>query len=167
MTSKNGVFISYRRKDRPMSTGRIYDYLSAKLQEGRVFMDVRNICLGREWLFEIGRKIDDAEILIAVIGPEWLPAGFAPAKDAQSASNEDDFVVLEIEKAAANGIPIVPVLVDGAPLPSAELLPETLKFLPNRQAFSISYDNFLEDASRLLKGLQLSDYPPRNRWKLF
>jgi len=62
-----------------------------------------------------------------------------------NSDNEENFVMLEIEKAADNGIPVVPVLVDGAQLPSTDSLPEPLRFLPDRQAFSISYDNFPED----------------------
>ena len=150
-----------------MSAGRIYDYLSSKLGDDKIFMDVRSICLGREWLYEIGNRIDNSEILLAVIGPDWLPQNFVPTDSAISAQHEDDFVVLEIERAAEIGIPIVPVLVDGAQLPVENMLPNKLQFLPQRQAFTISYDSFTEDASRLLVGMQLSNYPKRKRWGVF
>jgi hypothetical protein len=130
-------------------------------------MDVRNICLGREWLLEIGSNIDSAEIMLAVIGPDWLPRDFKPAAGAMAARHEDDFVVLEVEAAVRNGIPVVPILVDGASLPSVDGLPERLRFLPQRQAFRVSYDNFPEDAARLLAGLQLSSVPARKRWGFF
>jgi hypothetical protein len=88
-----------------MSAGRIYDYLVSRLSEDRVFMDVRSICLGREWLFEIGSKIDTSEIMLAIIGPDWLPKDFTPAAGAMAATHEDDFVVLEIESAVQKRIP--------------------------------------------------------------
>jgi hypothetical protein len=155
-SKRDKVFLSYRRNDRAMSAGRIYDFLVGKLGEKRVFIDVKDICLGREWLAEVGIKIDQAEALLAIIGPNWLRPGFRSDEEIDLPEVEDDCVVLEIDRAAKNKIPIVPVLVDGATLPKKDGLPKALRFLPDRQAFTVSHEKFAEDASRLLAGLQLS-----------
>src|SRR5262249_5612310 len=68
--------------------------------------------------------------------------------------NPDDFIVIEIGAALARNIPVVPVLVDGARMPKAGELPESLKPLARRQAVEVRHANFSRDAEALVKRLR-------------
>lgn len=154
------VFMSYRRADRPMSAGRIYDYLVRSLGPGSVFMDVSDICLGREWMSVISEKLNSAEVVLAIIGPEWIrllqeKMGDSTDLLVTSFSEDADPVAIELCRGAQHDLPVVPVLVDGASLPSTDALPGPLKFLPTRQSMTVHYQTFDKDCEGLLRGMQL------------
>ncbi len=65
-----------------------------------------------------------------------------------------DFVRIEIAEALARDIPVVPVLLDGAPMPEPGQLPDELKELVYRHAEFVEYTRFDDDVARLSK------YPP-------
>src|SRR5262249_13041867 len=68
---------------------------------------------------------------------------------------------IEIGEALARGIPVVPVLLDGAEMPDAELLPEDLKELVDRQAEVVEFRTFEGDVERLIRKLGLSQAADR------
>jgi hypothetical protein len=160
------VFMSYRRADRPMSAGRIYDHLVRALGPNSVFMDVSDICLGREWQMVLHEKLSSAEVVLAIIGPEWLrlleeKTRIQNNQEPNFYSEDSDPVSIELCMGLQKGLPVVPVLIDGASLPGAADLPEPLKFLPDRQSMTIQYQSFDKDCERLLQGMQLQRRPRR------
>ena len=54
-----------------------------------------------------------------------------------------------MEAALGRTIPVVPVLVQGARMPAAQDLPPSLAALATRQAVTLDYDEFHDDADRL------------------
>jgi hypothetical protein len=56
-----------------------------------------------------------------MIGPQWLTVCEREgARQGQRRLDDpDDFVRIEVESALARGIPVIPVLVDGAKMPGA------------------------------------------------
>ena len=69
------IFVSYRRQDGGRIAGRLYDRLSDRFGEGRVFMDVSTIEPGVDFAEEITRAVAACQgVLVAVIGPDWLIA---------------------------------------------------------------------------------------------
>lgn len=68
-----------------------------------------------------------------------------------------DFVRIEIESALRRCIPVIPVLVSGANLPSAERLPVSLQDLLYRNGIWIRPDpDFHRDMDRLIEFLKQS-----------
>jgi hypothetical protein len=67
----------------------------------------------------------------------------------------DDFVRIEIGTALNRGIPVVPVLLDDAPLPKTDQLPNDLRNLFDRQAEFISFRTFDDDVKRLITKLAI------------
>ena len=67
--------------------------------------------------------------------------------------NSKDFVRIEIGAALRRGVFVLPVLVDGVPMPAAEALPQELGALTARQALPIVDAYFEEGMSRLLGAL--------------
>jgi len=70
--------------------------------------------------------------------------------------NPKDFVRIEICAALSRGIPVVPVLLDGAPMPKMDQLPEDMRMLVRRQAEFVEYRTFDTDVDRLIRRLGLS-----------
>jgi hypothetical protein len=83
-------------------------------------------------------------------GPGWFDAT-DPKTGRRRLDNPSDFVRIEIGEALARGIPVVPVLIDGTPMPEAKRLPEDLKELVDRQAEFVEYRTFDTDVARLIK----------------
>jgi hypothetical protein len=113
MTSK--VFISYRRDDSAGSAGRLHDRLALEFGRDLLFMDVDAIPLGLNFVKVLHEEVAKCNVLLAVIGPNWLSA-----RDDQGNRRLDDphdFVRVEIAAALQRDIPVIPILLDGAKVP--------------------------------------------------
>jgi TIR domain len=118
------IVVSYRRVDSQAIAGRMTDRLIAQFGEPSVFMDVDNIPFGTDFRHHIQSVLAQAQVLIAVVGPEWLGVS---ADGNSRIQEEEDPVRVEIETAMRLEIKIIPVLVNGASMPNAAALPESLK----------------------------------------
>jgi hypothetical protein len=90
-------------------------------------MDIDAIALGEDFVEVIENTVAKCDVLIAVIGNNWLIS-----KDDQGnrrLDNPEDFVRMEIGTALKRNIRVIPVLVDGAEMPRSTDLPEDLKRL--------------------------------------
>jgi hypothetical protein len=94
--------------------------------------------------------------LLALIGPGWIDARDLKTKERQL-DNKNDFVRIEIGEALMRrNIRAAPVLIDNAPMPDADLLPDDLKELVDRQAVVVERRTFEADVERLIRKLGLS-----------
>jgi len=141
------IFISYRRADSRVSSGRIYAWLSERL-EGRVFMDVEGIPPGDNFVKAIRGEIERSTLLLAIIGKDWCTA--AGEDGAFRLDQREDFVRREILAAINNGVRIVPVLVNGATMPQENDLPASLRPLVRLNAISIEDESFEDGMKHLL-----------------
>lgn len=110
------VFISYRREDGAHFIGRLYDLLKWRCGIDSVFLDVVDIPVGATFTDEVEHAICSCAAMIVAIGPGWL-------RPQTSENKTPDFVMMEIEAALRANLPIVPVLFDGAAMPTVEQLP--------------------------------------------
>ena len=144
------VFISYRRTDSVTITGRIYDHLMRAFGDENVFKDVDDIPLGADFRATLDREVSGCDVLLAVVGQTWVstldPAG------ARRLENPDDFVRIEIAAGLRRDhVLVVPVLVNGAAMPSSIDLPPDLQELAYRNAAIIRDDpDFRRDMERLI-----------------
>ena len=150
MIMKN-VFICYRRDDADGYAGRIYDRLNSRFP-GRIFMDVTGIGPGADFTRVIRDRVGACHALIAVIGQEWLMK--TDEKSRRRLFREDDYVRHEIATALSRNIPVIPVLVRDAKMPSPESLPPDLAQLSFRNAVEITDPDFDHDVGRLIQGLE-------------
>jgi hypothetical protein len=141
------IFISYRREDAAGEAGRLSDHLARRFGEARVFIDIDTIAPGTDFIVELDRALADTKVLLVIIGRRWLDA--ADATGARRLDRADDFVRREIHSALSRGVRIVPVLVQGATMPSEADLPKPLAKLATRQAMAIQHEEFGADAQRL------------------
>ena len=149
MTGSVRVFVSYRRQDTRHVAGRLADRLVERFQ---VFMDMDTIEPGSDFGDVIQKAVDDCDVFLPVIGPEW--AGVDPTTGLRRLDDPTDWVGAETVAALQRGVPVIPVLVDGALMPAPAELPETLAPLARRQAMSIRHESFSSDVSRLIEAIE-------------
>src|SRR5262252_2244864 len=147
----NGIFISYRRDDAAGYAGRLYDRLAAHFGTDRVFMDVQGIEPGVDFVEAIERALRSCEILIVLMGKDWLAADSAGRR---RLDDPTDFVRLETVAALNRGIRVVPVLVEGVLMPRAEQLPADLLPLVRRQAVELSHKQWDATSAELIRTLE-------------
>ncbi len=150
----HGIFISYRRDDSADVTGRIYDHLTHAFGEELVFKDVDAIPLGVDFRQHLGSEMARCQVVLVVIGDGWVDARDGEGK--VRLDDPADFVRLEVSAALERGIPVVPLLVQGATMPAADVLPEEIRELAFRHGTTIKRDpDFKADMQRLIRGLRV------------
>ena len=107
--------LCYRREDSGGYAGRIQDQLAQALGSDGLFMDVDAIPLGANFVRVLHDEVAKCEMLLAVIGRNWLDA--RDERGNRRLENPNDFVRVEIAAALQRNIPVVPILVDGARIP--------------------------------------------------
>ena len=151
MTCK--IFLNYRRDTDRHAAGRLCERLNIEFGPDNVFLDVQgSIKPGDNFAEKISEKVSSCDVLLAVMGQGWLdakdPAG------GNRLSNPNDFVRIEIASALEQEKLVIPVLVDDAPIPHRDLLPEPLKELADRHAVRLSHETFVGDCDPLMGRLR-------------
>jgi hypothetical protein len=143
------VFLSYRRADSDAMCGRIYQALSRRSNLGKsVFRDTSAISAGVDFYAVLLGAIASSEIVLAVIGPQWL--SLAGPSGARRLDDPEDMVRREIETALDDEKTVIPVLLDDTPLPTAAELPPTLAPLASLTPLRVrSGQGFRPDIARL------------------
>jgi hypothetical protein len=146
-----GIFISYRRDESAGYAGRIADGFAEHFGEDRVFRDIDSIEPGLDFAEAIERAVGSSEVLLAVIGRNWSTATDAAGQ--KRLENPDDYVRVEIAAALQRNIRVIPVLVQGASMPSADELPDDLAPLARRNAFELHDASWRGEVERLITTL--------------
>ncbi len=149
----SNIFLSYRRSDSANVTGRIYDSLLRDFDKKQIFKDVDSIPLGVDFRKHLNQKVGECNVLIAVIGNQWIEPN--TPKGQKRIDDKKDFVRVEIEAALERNIPVIPVLVREAQMPAADELPESMTELAYRNGIPVRPDpDFHKDMERLIQGIK-------------
>ncbi len=148
----SGIFISYRRSDSQGEAGRLFDDLANHFGEQSVFMDVAAIEAGRDFRKAIAEGVAKCGVLLVMIGQEWLDA--KDEAGTRRLGDPSDFVRIETVSALKRDIPVIPVLVRGARMPSAEQLPPELKELAYRNCIELTHARWKSDVQLLTEALR-------------
>lgn len=149
---QHAIFVSYRREDAPDATGRMYDRLATAFGEASVFKDVDTLPVGKDFGDYIAGVIARCRVTLAVIGPGWASSENTHGRRLEDPS---DWVRVELETALTTpNAEVIPVLVSGASMPSAEQLPESLHPLLRLNAATVRRDpDFHHDMGKLIATL--------------
>ena len=151
------IFISYRRADAGWPVRWLAEWLTSQFGPGVVFLDADSIRPGDDFAAKIEAAMGACSVLLVVIGPQWLAAEGKPGR---RAGDPKDWVRLEIELAIKRGIRVIPVLVNGARMPSPGELPPSLRALAYRQAVELNPAS--PDTRRLASVLEDALAPEEN-----
>ena len=153
LLGENRIFLSYRRKDSRAWTDRIGDDLKEYFGAKAVFQDVEAIPPGVDFRQYLHAQLDQCQVVLTVIGPGWLT--FKDDQGNRRLDQEGDMVRLEIETALQRKIPLIPLLIDNATMPSPEKLPETIRQFAFQNGLSIRGNpDFRKDMNRLIHTLE-------------
>lgn len=130
------VFVSYRRADTAHLAGRIYDHLEDAFGRDEVFFDVEAIPPGVDFRRYIDTRMRQSAVVLAIMGRQWLraPSLFQRLMGRGSGM---DHVMMELEIAMRHGVPIIPVLVDGAPMPDESSLAPSVRPILSLNAMAL------------------------------
>jgi TIR domain-containing protein len=144
------LFVSYRRRDTAQIVGRVCDRLKAYYGAENIFLDIDDLPYGVDFRNQVRERLRHCDVVIAVIGSSWRGVD----GDKSRLDDKDDPVRVEIECALGAGVAIVPVLVDGAPMPAASQVPESVQPLIYLNAVSLSSGvDYHQNVDRLIAAL--------------
>lgn len=146
------IFINYRRGDDPGFTQALYSRLEQVFPPERLFMDVDNIAPGLDFVQVLNDQVARCDVLIAVIGKNWL--GATDEAGERRLDNPEDFVRVEIESALSQKKRVIPVLVNDAKMPRSAELPESLRTFARCNAVKLSHERFKADTQSLIRSLE-------------
>jgi pterin-4a-carbinolamine dehydratase len=161
------LFISYRRVD-SYETNRLATALRSEYGEPNIFLDYQSIEGGDEWPVAIQSALNEAAVLIIVIGKNWL---FIQDEDSgkRKLDMENDWVRQELitfmERQKTNkDLLLLPVLIGGAKMPKKEHLDPALQPLCDCQALELpntmSSLDFVQLKHKLVKAKIYTTLPP-------
>lgn len=161
------LFISYRRVD-SYETNRLATALRSEYGEPNIFLDYQSIEGGDEWPVAIRSALNEAAVLIIVIGKNWL---FIQDEDSgkRKLDMENDWVRQELitfmERQKTNkDLLLLPVLIGGAKMPKKEHLDPVLQPLCDCQALELpntmSSLDFVQIKHKLVKAKIYTTLPP-------
>jgi hypothetical protein len=160
--STGGTFVSYRREDAAGFAGRLCDSIERLLPDEPIFRDVDGLSPGQDFVSAIDARLRQCRVCLAVIGRDWLNARDGQGR--RRLDQPDDFVRLELAAALARPeVLVIPVLVEGAPMPPADALPAEIRGLARRQAVALRDDTWDSDVVRLVRSLETAAQPLQPR----
>jgi hypothetical protein len=143
------VFVNYRRRDTKHVAGRLRDVIAARYGSRSVFMDVDSIGAATDFVVEIDNALRKTKVMVILIGEDWLDARGKDGK--RRLDDPTDHVRLEIERALQRDIPLLPVVVDSASMPTSQMVPPSLIPMTRYHASRLRHDTFHPDARRVLE----------------
>jgi hypothetical protein len=141
------IFLSYRRKDKPLYSAFLLASLQASVPRAQVFRDSYTLQPGAIFADEIRSAINSCDIFVAIIGRRWV--GEIKGTTTRRIDSPDDWIHLEVASALQLKKHVVPCLIDGARMPVRENLPSDIADLCARQAVILSPNNLTRDAEEL------------------
>jgi formylglycine-generating enzyme required for sulfatase activity len=144
------IFISYRRDDSAADSGRIDDRLWPKYGRANVFKDLDTVPLGVDFRRVLTEEVAKCDAMLVVIGRQWV--SIADEHGRQRLENPSDFSRIEVEAALSRAIPVIPVLVQNAPMPLERDLPPSLAPLAYRNSIAVRADPYFHRDIDLLIG---------------
>lgn len=145
------IFVSYRRNDAGGHAGRLVAYLTRHYGKSNVFHDVQSIEGGEPFPVTLERALTQADVMLAVIGPDWLTT--ADASGRRRLDDAEDWVRREIATALSQQRRVIPVLVGGAEFPSTAHLTKDLQDLAELQYRAVRPDRFDDDVRYLIQSI--------------
>lgn len=155
-------FICYRRQDCVYAAQSLCLFLQSRFGKESVFIDVDSMPVGVDFRQHIRDTVTRCDAVLAIIGDKWLASSsIVDGTEVRRLDDPLDFVRLEIAMALTAKVPVVPILVDGAPMPKESELPEDLRDLAYRNAaelrpgrdYAVHLERLVSDLDRLVSGM--------------
>jgi hypothetical protein len=147
----NKIFLSYRRDDSSGYTALLHQRLTNHYGPAAVFQDVHSIAPMDRFREVIEQSLSQCAVVLVVMSKQW--SRIAGPDGVARLHKPDDVVCWEIENAVAHALPILPILVGGAHMPSAADLPDRIRMLAGINALEMSDSRWPEDFHKLIEAV--------------
>ncbi|HUP62497.1 MAG TPA: 4a-hydroxytetrahydrobiopterin dehydratase [Thermoanaerobaculia bacterium] len=146
------IFVSYRRADSGAAVRAVSATLRQAFGAASVFVDTETIKAGEQWPERVTKALRKATVAIITMGPTWL-------RDADDYGRRrldlpGDWVRQEIEALLDRNIPLIPLTVGRAKLPTAPALPESITRIVEHQAYEVRDEYWEQDLLGLMLRLE-------------
>ena len=145
------IFLCYRRDDTQGFARGIYQSLANKYGHKQVFRDIDDTPAGVRYSTWIESMVRQCSVMIVLIGTGWLSASNNAGQRRLDLSN--DWVRQEIEAALTHDTPIIPVRIQGAPMPSEHELPSSIADLTGFQSAEVTDSRWNYDLEQLIQAI--------------
>ena len=145
------IFISYRRSETRGYAGWLGHCLENEFGADNVFRDVEKIGAG-DWRKAIDKNIRISDFVLCLMGEHWLSV-----LDGRLTDESEDILRGEVAlalKLKAEKKRVIPVLLDNAPMPTPNALPEDLIALPNQNAHMLTYETWSAGLPKLYQKIR-------------
>jgi hypothetical protein len=142
------IYISYRKEDTQGAAAHLHKNLSEAFGRKAVFMDVAGSQPGRDVRDVVDDHLVSCAAVLVIIGKDW-----ADARDASGQRRLDnplDLVRIETAAALKQGLPVIPVLVQGATMAQPNQLPADLADLAFRNPVTLLQSQWGSDVETLV-----------------
>jgi hypothetical protein len=129
----------------------LYDRLLAAVPGIKVFRDLDTLRLGDDFANRIEATIKSCDILIAIIGRQWLAV--TQPDGHRRIDSERDYVRMEIAAALRAEKRVIPILMNQASMPAAGDLPSDIAVLASRHGLQVAMERFRYDTDELVRDL--------------
>ena len=147
------LFLSYRVADATHAIDHLEFRLRQVFGDGNVFRDKSSLNPGDPWPDRLRSEVEQCDVLLAVIGPDWLKAKDEAGR--RRLDQPEDWVRKEILLKLQLKKKLIPVLVGGAQMPRKDHLPEVLQPLADLQLAELRTGGDYEaDFARLVETLE-------------
>lgn len=148
----NRIFISYRSSDGKKDAARLAADLNERFGEQLVFYDKQDLVGGSSWRDAINATLGSRPAVLVLVTPDLL--GAPHPNGGRRIDQEDDPIRGELLTARNSGAVIMPLLVDGAIMPSVQQLPAPLQFFSEAHARPLRTDDWNADLQRIVDDLK-------------
>jgi hypothetical protein len=145
------IFLCYRRDDTRGFAHSLYRDLAGKYGRKHVFRDIDSTPVGVKFTRWIELKVSQCNVMVVLIGDAW-----SSGLDRTGQRRLDlpkDWVRQEIEAALKRDIPIIPVRMEGARMPSEDELPPSIADLASFQSAEVTDSRWDYDVGRLIEAI--------------
>ena len=151
------IFISYRISDANDVVARLDDSLTAEFWRPAVFRDKTRLQGGQDWTRKLEGAARSCDAMLVVIGARWKAASFEDGhlEGFPRLSDPEDWVRKEISLALAHDRLVIPILINGASMPTEAWLANVgLGDLHSKQGMSLRTDDYEPDLAALVRLLR-------------
>lgn len=153
------IFINYRREDAEAFAGRLHEALGNRFGHDEVFMSLFSIRPGEPFAWTIQQSVAHCDVMLSVVGPKWLTV--TATNGTRRLDDVHDFVRREIVASLDRQILLLPVLVDGATVPTMEQLPEDVRGFEQLQMLELSARRWKTDVDELVAAIDAELKPTK------
>ncbi|MGB3442616.1 MAG: toll/interleukin-1 receptor domain-containing protein [Actinophytocola sp.] len=152
------IFINYRGIDADYAPALLFERLSRRFGNRRLFLDDRTIAPGEDYVRRLLEGVRASKVLLAVIGPRWF------ARDdtgARLIDNPNDWIRRELATAFECGVIVIPVFTEGARPPRPTELPDDIEQLGRQNGLPLRRVRSGDDIESIVR--RVSVYVPARR----